>query len=292
MEYRQIEAFKEIVKMGSMTKAAEAMHITQSTISYRIKSLEEELGVTLIHRHKGSNQVSLTHVGEQFVSLADQWMEIYEKIKDLCDAGEPQVLRIAAPGSLNFFFNRVYKKIREEYPNVKIYIETAYSGEITELVAQGKADLGVTYLPKDLRGTEGVHLGDTSFAIIEKGTKRDTYPYVHLSSLDLNRAALVKGMDMDNPAVKALLEEVFGDVKGLMPRVDGGDLLYDNLEDGEWSLITEAGGERFREEEGLYKYRIERMENISISLSYYLIHPAARNEILVQIIEEFKKYCM
>ena len=50
MDFKQIEAFINVMQYGSFSKAADATFLTQPTISTHIKSLEDELGVTLIRR--------------------------------------------------------------------------------------------------------------------------------------------------------------------------------------------------------------------------------------------------
>ncbi|NLL75008.1 MAG: LysR family transcriptional regulator, partial [Erysipelothrix sp.] len=61
MELRQLRYFVSIVDLGSFTKAAEVLFITQPTLSWNIRKLEEEFGVTLLDRH--FNGVQLTEMG-------------------------------------------------------------------------------------------------------------------------------------------------------------------------------------------------------------------------------------
>lgn len=73
MFYDGIEAFLEIHHSGTFSKAAETLNITQSTISRRIKHLEQELGSPLITRKKGERKVYLTTFGEKFIRIAERW---------------------------------------------------------------------------------------------------------------------------------------------------------------------------------------------------------------------------
>jgi len=52
MDFRQLYYFKEIVKQGSVSKAAEVLHIAQPPLSQLLKKLETDLGTTLIHRYR------------------------------------------------------------------------------------------------------------------------------------------------------------------------------------------------------------------------------------------------
>ena len=61
MEYKQIEAFIAIAELKNITKAADTLFVSQSALSYRLKTLEEEGGVTLVTRNKGI-ALSLIHI--------------------------------------------------------------------------------------------------------------------------------------------------------------------------------------------------------------------------------------
>src|SRR2546428_13991127 len=65
MELGQIEAFVEAQRRGSITRAAEALELTQPTLTARVRSLEAELGVTLLTR--GRRGVALTPAGRRFL---------------------------------------------------------------------------------------------------------------------------------------------------------------------------------------------------------------------------------
>ena len=65
-----IETFWAVVQHGTMTAAAEALYITQPSLSARLKALEEEMGCRLVLRSKGQRSVELTRQGEEFISVA------------------------------------------------------------------------------------------------------------------------------------------------------------------------------------------------------------------------------
>ena len=78
MRIEQLHYFQTLIQLGSFNKAAIALHITQPGLSDAIKSLEKEVGVSLINRsHKG---VILTDAGKNFLVYAEQIIEIYDKI--------------------------------------------------------------------------------------------------------------------------------------------------------------------------------------------------------------------
>lgn len=65
-----IETFWAVVQHGTMTAAAEALYITQPTLSMRIRALEERVGTPLFVRSKGQRHITLTAAGQKFLTLA------------------------------------------------------------------------------------------------------------------------------------------------------------------------------------------------------------------------------
>ena len=78
MDFKQIETFLTIAKYKSFTKSSEVLYVSQSTVSNRLRSLEEELDLVLVIRKKGMSTVTLTEKGEEFIDIAKQWVEVYE----------------------------------------------------------------------------------------------------------------------------------------------------------------------------------------------------------------------
>ena len=72
----EIDAFLNVIKHGSITKAAEVLYISQPALSRRIKSLENELQYKLFIRQNGVRHIELTPQGEAFVLITEKWKEL------------------------------------------------------------------------------------------------------------------------------------------------------------------------------------------------------------------------
>lgn len=70
MEIYQLRAFVTVAKIGQLTRAAEALHVTQPAVTGQIKALEEELGVSLFDRRPG--RIALTRAGERLLPEAEK----------------------------------------------------------------------------------------------------------------------------------------------------------------------------------------------------------------------------
>lgn len=146
MTYEQIETFLTVVTCGNITAAADALFITQSTVSSRIQSLETELDAKLLIRAKGHRNVELTSYGQAFIPIASQWTSLWKHTQKLKAAEDTQVLTIASIDSVNnYTLVRLFNQHIHRYPNVKLRIHTHHSNEIHNLVQTRMADLGFVF---------------------------------------------------------------------------------------------------------------------------------------------------
>ena len=79
MTHAEMEAFLAICRHKNISKAADELYISQTSLSARLKALEEELGYTLLLRGKGKREVTLTSRGQTFHGLALQYQSILQK---------------------------------------------------------------------------------------------------------------------------------------------------------------------------------------------------------------------
>ena len=146
MTYEQIETFLTVVTCGNITAAANELFVTQSTVSSRIQSLENELGAPLLIRAKGHHSVELTGYGQSFVPIASQWTSLWKHTQSLKAAADISVLTIASIDSVNnYTLVRLFNQHIERNPNIKLRIHTHHSNEIHGLVQNRIADLGFVF---------------------------------------------------------------------------------------------------------------------------------------------------
>jgi DNA-binding transcriptional LysR family regulator len=137
-----IETFLAIVRTGSQSAAAEELNVTQTSISKRIKALEDSLGMQLLERGKGIRQVKLTQSGEEFLSIAEQWALLSREVKILKAQGPRLSLTVGAVDSLNVFvLPRLYRELHDENASMKIEIRTLHSDEMYDKIERRQLDL-------------------------------------------------------------------------------------------------------------------------------------------------------
>ena len=151
MRLTQLRSFYAVARMGSFTKAAEHLHVSQPTITTQVRFLEEAYKVELFHR--SGRRVQLTQLGEQLMQLAQQIFSLEaDAVSLLGDAGELRtgLLRVAAVGP--FHVTQMLADFSQHYPDIKVNVSTGNSQDVLDRLLDYRADVGVlAQLVKDDR---------------------------------------------------------------------------------------------------------------------------------------------
>ena len=137
-----MEAFLAIIRAGSLSKAAETLNIAQTTVSQRLKTLEQEFGTALIERGKGIREISLTPAGEEFLKIAEQWDILSKATKRLQSQGPHMSLSIGTVDSVNsFLLPKVYQAVTQHDPIIKLEIHTSHTIDLYAEVEKRQVDI-------------------------------------------------------------------------------------------------------------------------------------------------------
>lgn len=148
MNFLAIQAFIAIVETRSLSKAAETLYLSQSTVSHHLKMLEDELNATLIVRKKGNRTIHLTPKGEEFVSIAERWLTLWKDTRILQNSNPHISLSIGCTDSLNtYIFPDLYKQFLSHEPHIDIHVRTHHSLEIYNLLLNHEIDVGFVITP-------------------------------------------------------------------------------------------------------------------------------------------------
>lgn len=142
MRLTQLRSFYAVARMGSFTKAAEQLHVSQPTITTQVRFLEESYRVELFHR--SGRRVQLTPLGEQLMRLAQQIFGLEaDAVSLLADAGELRTghLRVAAVGP--YHVTQMLADFNAHYPDIKVNVSTGNSQDVLDRLLDYRADVGV-----------------------------------------------------------------------------------------------------------------------------------------------------
>lgn len=139
-----IEAFLAVCRHKTGSQAAQALYITQSSLSIRLKTLEKELGGALFYRKNGSREMVLTAAGRRFYALALQYQDITRQMQKVCqeDTGS---LRVSSYNSLGtYLLPQVYDRFMQEHPRIGLEIQDNELDTATQSILSGNTDLAFT----------------------------------------------------------------------------------------------------------------------------------------------------
>ena len=168
MDFKQIETFLTIAKYKSFTKSSEVLYVSQSTVSNRLRSLEEELDLVLVIRKKGMSTVTLTEKGEEFIDIAKQWVEVYERTRRLSQEQKFQSVSFAGPESINRLLGKLYKEIVENEPAISLYVRTCHSNEVVPMLLDKNIEVGFTYLSFESKEIHMLKIGEQGMNVAMK----------------------------------------------------------------------------------------------------------------------------
>ncbi len=138
----QIEAFLSICRHKSISKAAEALYISQSSLSTRLKTLEDSLGCALLLRAKGTREIALTAQGEAFYGLALQHQAILRKMENVRSSEPAETLRVSAIHSVSsYLLPSVFQRFVRDWPAVRLSIQDMEAEAACRSLIRGTTDL-------------------------------------------------------------------------------------------------------------------------------------------------------
>lgn len=182
MELRELKYFLAVAREQSISKAAEALFITQPNLSRQMQNLEKEIGQQLFIR--GTKKITLTEVGQLLRKRAEEIMELYNQteaelhtpITDISGdiyigGGESYVMGLIAKAA---------HSVQCDYPNVKFHIFSGDSGTVSERLDKGLIDFGIFIEPFDLSKYDHLRLPlyDTWGVIMRKDSPLAQKEYI------------------------------------------------------------------------------------------------------------------
>ena len=145
MELRNLITFIYVAELGSFTKAAEQLGYSQSTISFQIKQLEEELGCLLFERI--NHTITLTERGHELVSYAHQVRALTDEFKENLEQENECSghIHIVTPDSVceEMIYNH-YIDFHKMYPEISIRFTTADTAVMFDMLDHNEADVIIT----------------------------------------------------------------------------------------------------------------------------------------------------
>ncbi len=168
MDIRQLSYFIEVAKHQSFTKAAQALHVTQPTLSKMVKNLELEMDVSLFDR--SSRKVRLTDAGEvvfvQAQKIVNSLDDLSSSLYDIMNLNKGKIKIGLPPVISTLFFPTIIAAFQSRYPDVTVILIEDGAKKVEEKVADGEVDLGFVMLPVDAERFDVVPFVDQEIKLL------------------------------------------------------------------------------------------------------------------------------
>lgn len=167
MELAQLEAFIQVAQHRSFSRAAEALFLTQPSVTARIQSLEREIGERLFERTGRS--VTLTDAGNAFMPHAQRALTSVQEGTDAIQAvrhGDIGSIRIGASSSIaTYVLPKLLSHFRRERPRVHVHVSTGVTEDIMDKLLAGEIHLALTRLTQHPE-VDALHLYNDDLALV------------------------------------------------------------------------------------------------------------------------------
>jgi DNA-binding transcriptional LysR family regulator len=144
MDLNQLQAFDFVVRLGSISKAARYLDLSQPTVTLRIQGLEKKVGGPLFTRV--GRTVELSELGKGFLPYARQAIDFLQKgverVQSIRDGKIGHVTIGTLPTFTTGIFSSLIQKSHEQYPDIALEIHTGHNQQIIEMLYDGSVMLG------------------------------------------------------------------------------------------------------------------------------------------------------
>jgi DNA-binding transcriptional LysR family regulator len=144
MRIEQLQAFLAVMETGSFQQAARTCDCTQSTISRQIHSLEEDLGISLFHRH---HQAKLTIGGELLLpharKICHEWQVAHQSIESLLTGKQPELCVAAIHSVCASLLPPILQQFCHQYPQVQLRVTALGSDRALKVLKDGLVDVAI-----------------------------------------------------------------------------------------------------------------------------------------------------
>ncbi|MBN4064820.1 LysR family transcriptional regulator, partial [Dehalococcoides mccartyi] len=159
MELNELEAFYAVANYRSVTRAAESLHEAQSTISKRLKSLEQSAGGSLFHRDR--RPLLLTPLGERMLTATTPFMRTLENVQHALNDeihNPPVNFMLTYPVSENILL-KAFEGFSAANPNIHFRLRFGSIAEVATTVDNGEVEFGLAHGTVSGRNLSTVDLG-------------------------------------------------------------------------------------------------------------------------------------
>ncbi len=200
MEIRHLRLIREVAQTKSLSKAKEALFLSQSALSHQLKELETQLGTQIFHRV--NKQLILTTAGKMVLNSAERILKELEQTEQSIKrfvSGQTGTIRLSTQCYTCYhWLPSLLTDFKREFPNVEIEILHNNAADTEDQVLRGDIDLAVIYESSDYSNLEYVELfQDEMFAIVPTGHPWTKKPFVEAKDFE-NQQVIIHSFPLES----------------------------------------------------------------------------------------------
>lgn len=181
MDTELARTFVEIVAAGSFVRAAERLNLSQTAVSARVRTLEEQLGRPLFVRNRSG--ASLTPAGEQFLRYAPMLVQLWERARHQVAVPPGRRAVLAIGGELSLWSPLILEWLlwmRRSAPDVALRTQVGLPEQLMDQVAEGVFDIVVLYAPQIRAGLKVELLAEERLVLVASTDHAADTDYVYV----------------------------------------------------------------------------------------------------------------
>lgn len=144
MTYELIKNFVTVARTKNITRTAEILFVSQSTVSHRLQLLEVQTGHPLVERGKGKRVASLTQWGAAFLPIAEKWLDLWQETEAFRREETEHALSVACVNSLTVcLLRKFFSDFVHAHPNIHLRLTVLDTDTIYQKLNARELDVGI-----------------------------------------------------------------------------------------------------------------------------------------------------
>ena len=210
IDLRSLRYFAAMAQSGSISRAAQELHIAQPALSSHLKMMEAELGITLFER--SARGVLLTAAGARFLAHAREILDRMKlAVEDLREVAADPIgsVRLGMPQSMGLALTvPLIKECTRRWPKIRLQVVEASTGHIPTYLANRQIDLGMVYLKEKSSGLKYSPLVSEELVLVAPPGKYPKFPANRLAKAAAVELARLEGLPLFLPSPQHSLRQL------------------------------------------------------------------------------------
>jgi DNA-binding transcriptional LysR family regulator len=224
IDLRRIEAFVEVARTGSISRAAEALFVTQPALSARLQAMERSLGTPLLIR--GRHGSRLTEAGRALLPHAERALAALrhgrQAVEEVRSGGGGRLTIGAAPAVSTYVLPAMLHRFQAKHPRVRLVVRSGHSEEILEMVLREEVEIGLMRPIQHPDVTSTLLYEDELVLVVHRGHRFAAGGHVRMGELANEHLILFDRTSSYHELTSAIVRQA-----GISPR---GQLEVDNID--------------------------------------------------------------